>query len=192
MPFPGQSGAMPAPAGPPHLLFALRHAKSSWHDSSLDDHDRPLAPRGRKAAQVLAASVAAIDPPPAMVLCSTARRARETLEPIRARLPDSIGVCFEEDLYGAPAPLLLARLRLVPEETASVLLVGHNPGLEDLVRGLGRHGDHRLIARVHTKFPTGALATLAFDGPWTGLGSGPATLEAFVVPGDLKCGGGGR
>ena len=186
MPFPGQSGAMPAPAGPPHLLFVLRHAKSSWHDSSLDDHDRPLAPRGRKAAQAVAAWVAAIDPPPAMVLCSAARRARETLEPIRARLPDSTGVAFEEDLYGSPAPLLLARLRLVPEETPSVLLVGHNPGLEDLVRGLGRGGDPGLIARLHTKFPTGALATVAFDGPWTGLGSGPATLEAFVVPGDLE------
>ena len=183
---------MPAPAGPRHRLFVLRHAKSSWHDSSLDDHDRPLAPRGRRAAEALADHMATIDPPPALVLCSTARRARETLEPVRERLSAGIEVRFEEDLYGAPAPLLLARLRLVPEETPSVLLVGHNPGVEDLVRGLGRKGDPGLIARVHRKFPTGALATLAFDGPWKELGSEPATLEAFVVPGDLECGGGGR
>ena len=177
---------MPDPAGPRHRLFVLRHAKSSWHGSSLDDHDRPLAPRGRRAAKALADCVATIDPPPTLVLCSTAHRARETLEPIRERLPAGTEVRFEEDLYGAPAPLLLARLRLVPEEIPAVVLVGHNPGLEDLVRGLGRHREPDLIARVRTKFPTGALATLAFDGPWTELGSEPATLEAFVVPGDLE------
>jgi len=94
-------------------------------------------------------------------------------------------VLIEDDLYGAPAPLILARLRRIPDTTPSVLVVGHNPGLDDLVRSLGRDGDPGLIARVHTKFPTGALATLTFAGSWQALGSGPATLEAFVVPGDL-------
>jgi phosphohistidine phosphatase len=69
---------------------------------------------------------------------------------------------------------------------ADVLLVGHNPGLEDLVRALGRDGDPELISRVQHKFPTGALATIAFDGPWDGLGSAVATLEAFVVPAELE------
>ncbi|HEV8628643.1 MAG TPA: histidine phosphatase family protein [Acidimicrobiia bacterium] len=167
-------------------LFVLRHAKSSWNNSSLADHDRPLAPRGERAAEALAAHVATIDPPPALVLCSTARRARDTLEPVRAQLPDSTAVLIEDELYGAGAPDLLDRLREVPEDTPSVLLVGHNPGLEDLVTGLGRAGDPNLIARVHNKFPTGALATLAFSGPWKGLGWGAATLEAFVVPADLQ------
>jgi phosphohistidine phosphatase len=175
---------MPEPT-PPHRLLVLRHAKSSWNNSALADHDRPLAPRGQRAAEALAAHVATIEPPPALVLCSTARRAQETLEPIRSRLPATTEVLIEADLYGAPASLLLARLRQVPEDTPTVLVVGHNPDLEDLVRGLGRDGDPGLIARVRTKFPTGALATLAFDGPWKELGSGPATLEAFVVPGDL-------
>jgi phosphohistidine phosphatase len=100
-------------------------------------------------------------------------------------LPATTEVLIEDDLYAAPGPRLLARLRRVADGTPTVLVVGHNPGLEDLVRGLGRDGDPDLIARVRTKFPTAALATLAFDGPWEELGSGPATLEAFVVPGDL-------
>jgi phosphohistidine phosphatase len=178
---------MPALSGPAHRLFVLRHAKSSWNNSQLADHDRPLAPRGRRAAEALAAHVATINPPPALVLCSTARRAQDTLEPIQDRLPGSTEVLSEGDLYSAPAPELLARLRQVPDDTPSVMLVGHNPGLEDLVRRLGRDGDASLIARVHTKFPTGALATLVFDGTWKDLGSGAAaTLEAFVVPGDLE------
>jgi phosphohistidine phosphatase len=169
-----------------HRLFVLRHAKSSWDNSYLADHDRPLAPRGRRAADALAEHVATIGPAPTLVLCSTARRAQDTLAPVRERLPDRTDVLVEPDLYGATAPEILARLRQVPEETSDVLLVGHNPGLEDLVRGLGRDGDPALIGRVRSKFPTGALATLAFDGSWTDLGSEPATLEAFVVPGDLQ------
>jgi phosphohistidine phosphatase len=169
-----------------HRLFVLRHAKSSWDNAHLADHDRPLAPRGQRAAEALADHVATINPPPDLVLCSTARRAQDTLEPIRARLPADTAVLVEDDLYGASAPDLLDRLREVPEETPSVLLVGHNPALEDLISALGRDGDQSLIARVETKFPTGALATLAFSGPWKNLGSGPATLEAFVVPSALQ------
>ena len=175
---------MPTPTGPPYRLLVLRHAKSNWSNSLLADHDRPLAPRGLRAAEALAAHIATIDPP-ALVLCSAARRAQETLEAVRGRLPAATDVLIEDDLYGADAALLLARLRQVADDIPSVLLVGHNPALEDLVRDLGRNGDAGLIERVRTKFPSGALATLAFDGPWKELGSGPATLEAFVVPRDL-------
>jgi len=169
-----------------HRLFVLRHAKSSWDNSHLGDHERPLAPRGERAAEALAAHVATIAPPPALVLCSTARRARDTLEPIRARLPAGTTVQIEDGLYGASAPDVLDLLRGVPEETPAVLVVGHNPTLEDLVKGLGRAGDPALIARVLDKFPTGALATLAFPGPWKDLGWGAATLEAYVVPAELQ------
>ena len=155
-----------------HRLFVLRHAKSNWNNAYLADHERPLAPRGQRAAAALAGHIVTLDPPPALVLCSTARRAQETLEPVRAQLPAGTEV--------------LDRLRAVPEATPSVMVVAHNPGLEDLVRGLGRDGDATLIARVRDKFPTGALATLTFAGPWKDIGSAPATLEAFVVPGDLE------
>lgn len=167
-------------------LFVLRHAKSSWNNSSVADHDRPLAPRGHRAAEALADHIGALDPPPALVLCSTARRAQETIEDLRPRLPATTEVLVEDDLYGASAALVVARLRQVPEAIPSVLVVGHNPGLEDLVRGLGSEGGPHLIDRVGTKFPTGALATLTFDGPWKAFGSGAARLEAFVVPGDLE------
>jgi len=177
---------MATPTGSPHRLLVLRHAKSSRNNAALADHDRPLASRGRRAAEALAKHFATIEPPPALVLCSTARRAQDTLEPVRARLPDSTEVLVEGDLYDAFAPELLARLRRVDDAIAGVLLVGHNPGLEDLVRGLARHGEPGLIARLHTKFPTGALATLAFDGPWKDLGAKPASLEAYIVPGDLE------
>ena len=176
---------MAPPTGSVRRLLVLRHAKSSWKNAHLADHDRPLAPRGRRAAEALAQHFATIDPPPALVLCSTARRARDTLEPVLARLPEGTEVLVEDGLYGATAAELLARLHLVDDATPGVLLVGHNPGLEDLVRGLARQGDAGLVARLHAKFPTGALATLTFAGSWQALGSGPATLEAFVVPGDL-------
>lgn len=167
-------------------LFVLRHAKSSWNNTSMADHDRPLAPRGQRAAEAVADHIGALDPPPALVLCSTARRAQETIEALQPRLPATTEVLVEDDLYGAPAALVVARLRQVPEAVPSVLVVGHNPGLEDLVRGFGTEGDPRLIDRVRTKFPTGALATLTFEGPWKAFGSDAARLEAFVVPGDLE------
>ena len=171
----------------PHRLFVLRHAKSSWNNSQMGDHDRPLARRGQRAAEALAAHIGVFDPPPALVLCSTARRAQETLAPIRDRLPAGTEVLSEDGLYGAGPVDLLDRLRRVPDSAPSVLLIGHNPGLEDLVRHLGRDGDPTLIGRVHEKYPTGALATLAFDGRWQDLGSGAtARLEAFVVPEELE------
>ena len=176
--------AMPTP-GTPHRLLVLRHAKSAWNNASLADFDRPLAPRGRRAAEAMAAHLAGFDPP-AVVLCSSARRTQDTLDFLRPSLPGTTEISIEDDLYGASAPELLARLRLVPDATAGVLLVGHNPGVEDLVRGLGRGGDPGLIARVQAKFPTAALATLAFEGPWRALGPGVATLKAFVVPADLE------
>ena len=169
-----------------HQLFVFRHAKSSWNNAYQADFDRPLAPRGLQAAAAMADHVASLDPPPALVLCSTARRAQETIEPLRDRLPAGTEVRLEDDLYGADVPDLLVRLRQVPDDVPSVMIVGHNPGLEDLVRSLGREGDADLIARVRTKFPTAALATLTLDGSWKQLGSGaPARLEGFVVPGDL-------
>jgi phosphohistidine phosphatase len=170
-----------------HRLFVLRHAKSSWNNAYQADFERPLAPRGRKAAEAVAEHVAGFDAAPALVLCSTARRAQDTLEPLRARLPETTEVRLEDDLYGAAAPELLARLRTVSDKVDSVMVVGHNPGLEDLVRDLARDGDADLIARVQAKFPTAALATLVFDGRWQDLGAGgPVRLEDFVVPGDLE------
>jgi len=133
----------------------------------------------------MADHLAAVDPPPALVLCSTALRARDTLEPLRDRLPGTTDVRLEGELYGAPAAALLARLRRVGETVGTALVVGHNPGLEDLARLLAGDGDPALLGRLRAKFPTGALATVSWSGPWADLGSRPAALDAYVVPADL-------
>lgn len=163
-------------------LFVLRHAKSSWDDPALADHDRPLAPRGRRAAERIAEHLSRTHVEPELVLCSTATRARLTLELVQPSL-GSPTVLLEDELYGASAGELLARLRRVPEDVESVLLVGHNPGLQDLVLELASTGES--LERVEAKFPTGALATLTLAEPWSRLAARSAALAAYVVPREL-------
>jgi phosphohistidine phosphatase len=169
----------------PKQLFVLRHAKSSWDDPGLDDHERPLAPRGRRAVKLLARHLRDERIEPALVLCSSARRTQETLAGV-----DPTGeVAIERALFHADADRLLERLRRVPAETPSVMVIGHNPTLQMLVLRLtGAHGDARLegdLAEVARKFPTAALATLSFESGWSDLGPGGARLTALVRPRDL-------
>jgi phosphohistidine phosphatase len=161
-------------------LFLLRHAKSSWDEAGLADRDRPLAPRGRRATKLMARHLRDEKISPSLVLCSPARRTRETLEAV-----DPGGeVKFEDALYGASETELLERLREVPDATDSVMLIGHNPAIHELALGLAGAGDRR--AYMERKFPTGALATLAVPDQWRELGPGSAELVAFVTPKDLR------
>jgi phosphohistidine phosphatase len=160
-------------------LFLLRHAKSSWDDPGLADHDRPLAPRGRRAAKRMGRYLHDERIAPELVLCSSARRARETLE-----LVSPAGrIRLEPKLYGASADELVGRLRLVPDDVRSVMLIGHNPAMQDLALLLAGGGAE--LARVDRKFATGAVATLTFDGGWHALRPGCAELTGFVRPKDL-------
>jgi len=109
-------------------VYLLRHAKSSWKHPELADHDRPLAGRGKRAAKGIAKHMRARELEPELVLCSTARRARETLERIEPALGHT-QVRVERELYGASAHDLLARLRRLPDDVGSVLVIGHNPGI---------------------------------------------------------------
>jgi phosphohistidine phosphatase len=165
-------------------LFVLRHAKSSWDDPGLADHDRPLAPRGRRAVEAIAAHLNAAGITPELVLCSSARRTRETLEGVAVGGEHVI----ESELYGASYQEVLERLQRVPEEIGSVMLVGHNPTLQTLVLRLA-DGDAAAsgssLAEVRRKFPTGALATLTFDGAWTELSPRSARLAAYTRPKSL-------
>jgi phosphohistidine phosphatase len=169
----------------PRVLYLLRHAKSSWADDRLDDHDRPLATRGEDAVVRLRRYVAATGIAPDLVLCSTARRATMTLEGIAPALAANTTILVERGQYGASSGDLLARLHGVGDEVSGVMLIGHNPGLESLAALLVADGEPTLRQRLEEKFPTGALATLAFDGEWRHLGAADATLAAFVVPRDL-------
>jgi phosphohistidine phosphatase len=161
-------------------LFLLRHAKSSWEDPRLADHDRPLAPRGRRATKLLREHLRHESVAPAVVLCSSARRTRETLERIGPALAAEVPVRIERELYAASAQRLLERLRALDDEVESVLVIGHNPGLELLALCLGGSGEP--LAAVRRKFPTGALATLEFAGSWSELAAGSAELTDFVTP----------
>jgi phosphohistidine phosphatase len=158
-------------------VWLLRHTKSSWADPGLGDHDRPLAPRGRKAAKRIARWASDNEVRPELVLCSTALRARTTLDLIL----DGLGrpeVEIESGLYHASAPDLLGRLRAVPESVAAVLLIGHNPALHELASVLAPPGPEA--------FPTGALAELRLAiGTWTDVRPGCAELEKLVVPRSL-------
>ncbi len=158
-------------------LLLLRHAKSSWDDPALPDHDRPLAGRGRKAAKLIGEHLRHQRVPVALVLCSSARRARETVE-----LVDPPGeIRIEREIYAASADQLLERLRRLSSDLEVVMLVGHNPAIEELAVALIR-GTNDLAGR---KFPTGALATLSFAGPWQTLSREQTELVAFVTPKQL-------
>jgi phosphohistidine phosphatase len=162
-------------------LFVLRHAKSSWDDPDLDDHDRPLAPRGRRAATVVGEHVRASDVEPDLVLCSSALRTRETLDGVK---PGGEWV-IDPELYGADADTVLDRIRRVPEETGSLMVIGHNPAMQELVLDLADSSDPLTLDEARQKFPTGALATLTFECDWSELTSGSARLLSFVRPKQL-------
>jgi phosphohistidine phosphatase len=165
-------------------LYLLRHAKSSWEDHTLADHDRPLAPRGRRASKAIAEYLRRQPSTPRLVLCSSSERTRETLKRISAGLRGGVEVRIEERLYTASAGDLLERLHEVDARVKSVMLIGHYPALQELALSLaGRGVDLRRLAE---KFPTAGLATLAFRGSWEELAPGGAELIAFVTPKELE------
>jgi phosphohistidine phosphatase len=171
----------------PELLL-LRHAKSDWKDKSLGDFDRPLAPRGRRAAPRVGRWLAAEGLEPDLVLCSTARRAVETVELLLTALASAPETDCLKTLYLAPPSRLLAVLRRQGADRRRILLVAHNPGLHHLAVALagrqegGAGSKGRLLAE---KFPTAALARFQVEA-WPTLGQAPARLLDFVRPRDLE------
>jgi phosphohistidine phosphatase len=158
---------------PQRTLVLLRHAKSAYPDG-VADHDRPLAPRGKREAALagdwLRASLPAID----AVLCSTATRARETLAHTAIEAP----VRYVDRLYDATPGTVIEEINGVGEDVAVLLLVAHEPTMTQLALGLTRPGDANTDAaeRISTKFPTSAMAVLHFNGSWKGGENGWAQL----------------
>ena len=168
--------------GPPRRLVVLRHAKSAW-PTGVDDHDRPLGPRGLRDAPAAGRALAEADCLPDLALCSTAERARHTLELAAAEWGAPPPVRHDPRLYGADVPELLAVVREVPPEIGTLLLVGHNPGLEELVLELAGDALDDALDTVRTKFPTSAVAVLAWRGDsWHDLAPGTALLTGVIVP----------
>lgn len=167
-------------------LYLLRHAKSSWDDPALADHDRSLAPRGRRAAKVMAKHLRREGIAPELVLCSPSRRTCQTLTRIAPALGKNAEVQIESELYAASADDLLKVLHEVPDEVQSVMLIGHNPGIQDLALSLDSGGSES--TQVRSKFPTAALATLEINASWRELAPGSAELVSFVNPKELSRG----
>lgn len=158
-------------------LFLLRHAKSSWKDKTLPDFERPLNSRGRKAAEIMSAFFKQEKISPDLILSSSALRARETIEIIvrSARLRSDLR--FDERIYEASASRLLEVVTQIEKGVRSALIVGHNPGLEELV--------YVLTAQNET-MPTAALAKITFKtSNWNNTVNGGA-LDWVVRPKELE------
>jgi phosphohistidine phosphatase len=168
-----------------HMLHLLRHAKSSWK-KEVEDHERPLNRRGREAArrvgQALPAAVGTLD----LILCSSARRTRETLELIVAELAVRPPSVLEDELYEASKDQLMDRLRRLAEEIDNVLLIGHNPGLHDLAIAIADTNAAGFRTLSSGKFPTAARAGFRVPEPWSGFGHLPCELVDYVTAGSLR------
>jgi phosphohistidine phosphatase len=169
-------------------LLLLRHAKSDW-SGNLGDHDRPLAPRGRKAAPRIGALMRKRGYVPAAVLCSTAERAKQTLDLLLPALRTDPKIEYDRALYLAEWPALLAAVHSAAE--TPLLMIGHNPGLEQLAVALVLQpqdaAERARLENLARKFPTAALAVLDFDAPhWEAVKPGTGRLTDFVRPRDLR------
>lgn len=165
-------------------LFLLRHAKSGWSDAVPRDFDRPLNPRGEQAAQLIGQYLRREKLSFGAVLASDAVRCVQTLARVEAGYGATLGAEWRRTLYLASAGTLLEAVQSLPEATGQALLLGHNPGLEDLIFELVPEGD-ALRAEVYEKFPTAALAELVVAGGWGDFKPGAARLARFVRPRDL-------
>lgn len=168
------------------VLYLLRHAKSSWADAAAADHQRPLNARGREACRLLARHMDERGIRPARVLCSSSARTRETLQRISAELDWMPSVEFVDMLYLAPVRVVLREIGARGGGAPSLMVIGHNPGLEELAERLVGKGRIELRTDLARKFPTGALAAIGFDiHDWREIAPGAGTLEHFVVPAQL-------
>ena len=163
-------------------LLVLRHAKSSWDDPTLADHDRPLSPRGERTLAEMRRVLAVRGGGVTNVLCSSAARTRATLDGVRNALPADVEVVVDTGLYGAEEDELLERCRAVGDDAGDVLLVGHNPEVEGLIDLLTGDATPAARRQLLTKVPTGAIAQLTFSGPWSALQPGASHLDVLLVP----------
>lgn len=169
------------------LLTLIRHAKSSWDHAGLADFDRPLNGRGRKGARLIGQHLGAEHVSFDRIIASPATRVRETLADLLAatgsKLPKPN---WDERIYLASSALLLDLIQETPDKIGHLAIAGHNPGLHELAVGLVGKGNSKLRVRLADKFPTAAIATLAFDiNRWSDADWGSAKLERFTRPRDL-------
>ena len=164
----------------------LRHAKSGWDDAVARDFDRPLNAKGRKAAQAMGRHLKRLGLGFDHIVASPAQRVMETVADLAAGYGAAIEPAWDKRLYRASAATLLDVARETPADAGRLLMIGHNPGLEDFVLMLTQGGEPDMIAAAEEKYPTATLAELSFDiDDWASLAPNHGTLTRFVRPRDL-------
>lgn len=167
-------------------LLLLRHAKSSWDDPSLDDFDRPLARRGREAAPRVGREMARRGLIPQMAIVSPALRTRQTWDLVSAGWPLGPDTTFDPTVYEAEPEAILRAIRAVPDRIQTLLVVGHNPGLEQLSLAIAGDGSNRdAVSSIETKYPTAALAIFHCADTWSRLAGRSCRLVDFITPRSL-------
>ena len=165
-------------------LTLLRHAKSGWDAPVARDFDRPLNARGRKAARAMGREMRRLGLGFDLVLASPAARVTETLTEVAQGYGAAVDTEFDETIYLAPVDHLLALVRGTDDKNARLLLVGHNPGMEQLALLLSPPGSLR--DEIAAKYPTGALTEISFDTDhWREVAPGAGRLERFIRPREL-------
>ncbi|MEU9050703.1 histidine phosphatase family protein [Streptomyces sp. NPDC048384] len=162
-------------------IVLFRHAKADW--PQVNDHERPLADRGRMDAAEAGRRLADTDIPFDLALCSTATRTRETWKLAVHEFPHRPKTVYEERVYEASPGELIAVLNETPDDAQNVLLIGHNPGVQGLAEILSGSAEAEPRDRMSRRgFPTAAFAVLSFSGSWKTLEPGVATLLDYWAP----------
>ncbi|MER5434851.1 histidine phosphatase family protein [Streptomyces sp. NPDC002588] len=165
----------------PRRIVLFRHAKADW--PQVNDHDRPLADRGRKDAAVAGRELTSTGIPFDLALCSTAVRTRETWKLAVQELPHRPKTVYEERIYEASTGELIALLNETPDDAHNILLIGHNPGIQGLAEILAGEAEPEAEAGMKRGgFSTAAFAVLVFDGSWKSLEPGSAKLLTYWSP----------
>ena len=164
-------------------LLLLRHAKAEPGAPGVDDADRPLAPRGRGDAPRMGAAIVKAGLVPDLILCSPARRTRETLELAAPSFGAVIATRLEPAIYEATMARLISLVRKTPSSAHRLMLIGHNPGFEELASDLVRTADKQAAARLDAKYPTSGLAVLTFEhDAWAKITPRSGHLAEFTAP----------
>ncbi len=167
-------------------LTVLRHAKSSWDDLSLEDFNRPLNDSGWKAARRMGRELKKRDVKFDLIIASPAARVRETIDGLTQKLRLNVEIRFEPGMYAASEGMLLKIVRDIRESAHAPLLVGHNPGLQQLLLALTNEESDDLRSRVEKKFPTAALATVELPAHrWTEVKPATGKITELILPKEL-------
>lgn len=164
-------------------LMLLRHAKSDWSEAGRPDRERVLSPRGERAAPLMGHYLAEQGLIPQHAIVSGAERTRQTWQYLGKAVTDAASVTYDDRIYEAAPIDILSAVADAPSSAETLIVVGHNPGLQSLALALAGPGNAKARRALTEKFPTTGLAVLDFDrSDWTSLTPGSGRLERFITP----------